>query len=305
MSKILKINKPSDYNAWVGQSDAHDLITVIDYRELSPVRYSLNHYNVYGLFLQGKFDGRDQGADLVYGTGKYDYTEGTLICVAPGQVGGKEDTGDYVNLTGWALLFHPDLLQGTGLEQEIKNFSFFDYRVNEALHMTLDEREILLTIFKQIKSELEFPADEVQNRILVGFINLLLRYAQRFYNRQFATGKLINDSILSKFEKLLKKSFESEGLKKTSVPTVQSFAEEMGMSPGYLSDIVKKITGETAGRYIKNYMAQLAKNRLISGMNSSEVAYSLGFDYPQHFARTFKKITGMTPTQYVELRKNS
>lgn len=305
MSKILNVNKPSDYSAWLGQQDSHDLITVIDFSELSPVRYSLNRYDVYGLFIQGKTEGCDDGVDLVYGTGKYDYTEGTLICVAPGQIGGKEDTGEAVNMTGWAVLFHPDLLQGTGLEHEIKNFSFFDYRVNEALHMSSEEREIIVTIVRQLKRELEFPADEIQNRILVGFINSLLRYAQRFYNRQFATRSLLNDSLLSKFDELLKKSFEPDTSRKTGVPTVQSFAEEMGMSPSYLSDLIKKITGETAGRYIKNYMAQLARNRLISGMNSSEVAYSLGFEYPQHFARTFKKITGMTPTQYVDSRKKS
>lgn len=305
MSKILNVNKPSDYSAWLGQQDSHDLITVIDFSELSPVRYSLNRYDVYGLFIQGKTEGCDDGVDLVYGTGKYDYTEGTLICVAPGQIGGKEDTGEAVNMTGWAVLFHPDLLQGTGLEHEIKNFSFFDYRVNEALHMSSEEREIIVTIVRQLKRELEFPADEIQNRILVGFINSLLRYAQRFYNRQFATRSLLNDSLLSKFDELLKKSFEPDTSRKTGVPTVQSFAEEMGISPSYLSDLIKKITGETAGRYIKNYMAQLARNRLISGMNSSEVAYSLGFEYPQHFARTFKKITGMTPTQYVDSRKKS
>lgn len=107
MSKILKVNKPSDYSAWVGQSDPHELISVINYAELSPVRHSLNNYNVYGLFLQGK----EEGMDLVYGTGKYDYSEGTLICVAPGQLGGKEDNGELVNLTGWAVLFHPDILQ--------------------------------------------------------------------------------------------------------------------------------------------------------------------------------------------------
>ena len=305
MSKILNVNKPSDYSAWLGQQDSHDLITVIDFSELSPVRYSLNRYDVYGLFIQGKTEGCDDGVDLVYGTGKYDYTEGTLICVAPGQIGGKEDTGEAVNMTGWAVLFHPDLLQGTGLEHEIKNFSFFDYRVNEALHMSSEEREIIVTIVRQLKRELEFPADDIQNRILVGFINSLLRYALRFYNRQFATRSLLNDSLLSKFDELLKKSFEPDTSRKTGVPTVQSFAEEMGMSPSYLSDLIKKITGETAGRYIKNYMAQLARNRLISGMNSSEVAYSLGFEYPQHFARTFKKITGMTPTQYVDSRKKS
>ena len=126
MSKILKVNKPADYSAWVGQTDPHELVSVINYSDVSPVRHSLNDYNVYGLFLQGK----EEGMDLKYGTGKYDYSEGTLICVAPGQLGGYAYNGEVVNLTVWGVLFHPDILQGTGLEKDIKNFSFFDYIIN-------------------------------------------------------------------------------------------------------------------------------------------------------------------------------
>lgn len=300
MSKILKVSKPSDYSSWVGQSDSHDLVSVIDYSEVSPVRYSLNNYGVYGLFLQGK----EEGLDLVYGTGKYDYSEGTLICVAPGQIGGKEDNGELVNLTGWAVLFHPDILQGTALEKEIKNFSFFDYRINEALHMTAEERDIMIAIMKQLDTELKFPSDSVQNRILVGFINILLRYAQRFYNRQFISRTVTNNDILSRFEKLLKDYFEGDMQLSLGVPTVSYCAEQLFMSPSYLSDVVKRTTGDTANQYIKRYVIQLAKNKLVAGMNSSEVAYSLGFDYPQHFSRTFKKMTGETPTEYCDRRLN-
>ncbi|MDE6682046.1 MAG: helix-turn-helix domain-containing protein [Muribaculaceae bacterium] len=295
MSKILKINRPSDYNAWVGNPDSHDLISVINYSELSPVRYSLNHYDVYGLFLQGN----EADMDLVYGTGKYDYSEGTLICVAPGQLGGKEDTGELFNLTGWAVLFHPDLLQGTALENEIKSFSFFDYRINEALHMSEEERDVIISIIRQLENEMKFPSDEMQNRIIVGFLNLLLRYAQRFYNRQFVTRTIVNNSILSRFESSLKHYYDSDSQTDGGVPTVQFFADQLNMSASYLSDVIKKITGETAGTLIRQYVVQLAKNRLSAGMNSSEVAYSLGYEYPQHFARTFKKVTGITPTQYV------
>ena len=299
MSKILKVAKPADYSAWVGQKDPHELISVIDYSKVSPVRHSLNHYGVYGLFLQG--DKEDM--ELTYGTGKYDYSAGTLICVAPGQLGGKEDNGEFVNLSGWAVLFHPDILQGTALEKDINNFSFFDYRINEALHMSEEERKIIVGLIQQIETELTFPADSVQNRILVGFINLLLRYAQRFYNRQFVSRTVHNNDILTRFEKLLKDYFEQERQLKIGVPTVQYFSEQLNMSPSYLSDVIKKTTGETANHYIKQYMIQLAKNRLVSGMNSSEVAYSLGFDYPQHFSRTFKKITGETPSTYCARRQ--
>ena len=300
MSKILKVRKPSDYSSWVGQTDSNELITVINYSELSPVRTSLNHYSVYGLFLQGE----EKELDLTYGTGKYDYSEGTLICVAPGQIGGKEDNGDLVNLTGWAVLFHPDILQGTGLEKEIKNFSFFDYRINEALHMTSEERDVMITIMKQLENELKFEPDLVQNRIIVGFINILLRYAQRFYNRQFISRTVQNNDILARFETHLKDYFEKEKQLIGGVPTVAYCAEKLCMSPSYLSDVIKRTTGDTANQHIKNYVIQLAKNRLMAGMNSSEVAYSLGFDYPQHFARTFKRITGQTPTEYCESRSS-
>lgn len=299
MNKILNVNKPSDYSSWVGQSDSHELVAVINYSNISPVRYSLNRYGVYGLFLQGK----EEGLDLIYGTGKYDYAEGTLICVAPGQIGGKEDNGELVNLSGWAVLFHPDLLQGTGLEKEIRSFSFFDYRINEALHMTSEERDIMVTIMQQMENELKFPPDPMQNRIIVGFINLLLRYAQRFYNRQFVTRTIVNNDILSKFEKLLKDYFDNDLQVDNGLPSVQYCSSQLCMSPNYLSDVIKKTTGETANRYIKRYMIQLAKNRLVSGMNSSEVAYSLGFDYPQHFSRLFKREEGMTPKEYLSTRK--
>lgn len=299
MSKILKIKKPSDYSAWLGQTALHDLVTVINYSEISPVRYSLNNYDVYGLFLQGKDD-----ADLIYGTGRYDYSEGTLICVAPGQLGGKEDDGKLVHLTGWAVLFHPDILQGTALEKEIKNFSFFDYRINEALHMSTEERDTMISIMRQLDNELKFPQDSMQNRIIVAFINLLLRYAQRFYNRQFDSRTILNNDILSKFENLMKEYFENDRQLSNGLPTVQFFSEQLCMSPNYLSDVIRKTTGDTANHYIKRYIIQLAKNRLVSGMKSSEVAYSLGFDYPQHFARMFKNMTGETPSKYCA-RRNS
>lgn len=194
-AKILKVNKTSDYSGYHGLTDRHPLITVIDFSEISPIRHSLNKYGVYGVFVQENND-----LDLMYGCGKYDYKDGSLICVSPGQIGGKEENGERVSIGGWAMLFHPDLIRGTQLEKDITNYSFFDYSVNEALHMNEKEREIVVSIFKRIKSEIENPHDDLQNDILVSYISLLLKYCQRFYNRQFLTRKLSNNDILSKFD---------------------------------------------------------------------------------------------------------
>ena len=190
MAKIMKIRNVGDYSRYVGHTDRHPLVSVIDYAEVSPVRHSLNNYSVYGIFFHDEAE-----IDLAYGCGKYDYKKGTVICVAPGQIGGKEDNGEQVMLTGWALLFHPDLLHATHLEKAIKNYSFFDYRVNEALHMTDEEHDIFVLLMRQIRDELQKRPDELQNAIIVGYIELMLNFCQRFYNRQFITRKLENSDI--------------------------------------------------------------------------------------------------------------
>ena len=182
MPKILNVNRTSDYSEYLGVVDRHPLITVIDYSEVSPIRHSLNKYGVYGVFMQ-----EDNDLDLTYGCGRYDYKDGSLICVSPGQIGGKEDNGERVSIGGWAMLFHPDLIHGTQLEKDIRSYSFFDYHVNEALHMNEKEREIVVSIFRRIKAEVENAQDELQNDILVSYLSLLLKYCQRFYNRQFIT----------------------------------------------------------------------------------------------------------------------
>ena len=297
MAKILKVNKTSDYSAYLGQTDRHPLVTVIDYSEISPIHHSLNHYSVYGIFVQ-----ENNGLDLTYGCGKYDYRDGSLICVAPGQIGGKEDNGDTVSIGGWALLFHPDLIHGTPLEKEIRNYTFFDYSVNEALHMNEKEHDIIVAILRRIRTEIEDPRDDFQNEILVSYISLLLKYCQRFYHRQFITRKLSNNDILSKFDRFLKNYFSDENLKGKGLPTVNICAEHLCMSTNYFSDLIKKMTGESPGRQIRRYIIRQIKNELASGLSVAEAAYKLGFEYPSHLSRMFKKETGMTPTDYIQSR---
>lgn len=296
MNNILKVRNVGDYNRWVGHADRHPLVSVIDYAEVSPVRHSLNNYSIYGIFFHDKAE-----IDLAYGCGKYDYKKGTVICVAPGQIGGKEDNGERIMLTGWALLFHPDLLHGTPLEKTIRNYSFFDYRVNEALHMTDEEHNILTSLMRQIRDELRNRHDELQDSIIVGYIELILNFCQRFYNRQFITRKLDNSDMLVKFDRLLHDYFDGNMQLTLGLPTVQYCADKLCMSSNYFGDMIKKTTGDTASNYIRQFIIQRAKNELAIGESIARVAYSLGLEYPQHFSRMFKKQTGMTPSDYCKI----
>lgn len=295
MSKIMKIKNVSDYSRYLGYTDRHPLVSVINYAEVSPIRHSLNSYSVYGIFFHDQ-----QDIDLTYGCGKYDYKSGTVICVAPGQIGGKEDNGERVMLTGWALLFHPDLLRGTPLSKNIKQYTFFDYRVHEALHMTDEEHDIFVSLMQQMSNELQKPHDELQNAILIAYIELVLNFCQRFYNRQFTTRKLENSDILMKFDNLLNDYYEKNIQLTLGLPTVQYCADKLCMSPNYFGDVIKKTTGDTASNYIRQYVIQRVKNELATGASIVQVADDLGFKYPQHLSRMFKQQTGITPSEYCE-----
>lgn len=295
MSKIMKIKNVSDYSRYLGHTDRHPLVSVINYAEVSPIRHSLNSYSVYGIFFHDQ-----QDIDLTYGCGKYDYKSGTVICVAPGQIGGKEDNGERVMLTGWALLFHPDLLRGTPLSKNIKQYTFFDYRVHEALHMTDEEHDIFVSLMQQMSNELQKPHDELQNAILIAYIELVLNFCQRFYNRQFTTRKLENSDILIKFDNLLNDYYEKNTQLTLGLPTVQYCADKLCMSPNYFGDVIKKTTGDTASNYIRQYVIQRVKNELATGASIVQVADDLGFKYPQHLSRMFKQQTGSTPSEYGE-----
>ena len=293
MSKILKVRNVNDYGSYLGCAVRHPLVCVVDYAEVSPIRHSLNDYSVYALFLRD-----DADVDLDYGCGKYDYNKGTLLCVAPGQVGGKEDNGERVSITGWALLFHPDLLHGFPLERHMKDYSFFEYQVNAALHMADEENDILVSFMRQIQDELCKKPDQLQNAILVGYIELMLNFCQRFYNRQFLTRKMENSDILVRFDRLLRDYFEDEQQLTLGLPTVQYCADKLCLSPNYFGDVIKKTTGDTTSNHIRRFIVRLAKNGLAAGETVSQVSDRLGFEYSQHFSRMFKKQEGITPSEY-------
>ena len=296
MSKILKVQNVADYIRTLGGEVEHPLVGVVDYTELSPVPHSLNNYGVYGVFMHERLS-----VDLTYGCGKYDYRNGgTIICVAPGQIGGKEDNGERIDLDGWALLFHPDLLHGTPLEKTISDYTFFEYNINEALHTTAEEYQKLAEIMRQTRDELRGRRDDMQDDIVVGYITLLLNYCKRFYARQFVTRKVENIDILNRFHTVLEEYFTKGQQMRLGLPSVAYCADRLCMSPGYLGDLVKKHTGNSAINYIHSFIIQKAKNLMATGNSVANTAYNLGFDYPNHFSRLFKKKEGLSPSEYVK-----
>lgn len=293
MPKTLTISRPDDYISFLGGETGHPLVGIVDFAAVSPVRYSLNCYEVYALFLHSKV-----ADNLTYGGSRYGHASGNLICVAPGQIGGREDDETVIDLDGYALLFHPDLLVGTPLEKEIRNFAFFDYSANEALFLNRDEQSVVAQLIRNIRDEIRQPSDAFQNAIIIGFITVILNICNRAFARQYSRTLLPGNDIVMKFSTLLNDFYYSGQQHVYGIPTVKYFADKLCVSPNYLSELVRKASGESVGTLIRNHIIRLAKNRLIACRNVSQVAYSLGFAYPQHFCRLFKRHTGLTPGQY-------
>lgn len=295
MANILKVNTPADYLSFIGAESRHPLIGVIDFEKISPIHTSLNNYGVYGIFMHSEVRN-----DLTYGRSAFGHASGSLICVAPGQIGGREDDGSKVDIDGWAVLFHPNLINGTPLEKEIHEFSYFDYSANEALYMNEEERGIMVSLMRSIKEETERPPDKDQKAIIVSYLSAMLHFCNRAYTRQFQQLRRQSDDILVKFSGLLNEYY-AQGLQLSfGIPGVQYFAEKLCMSSNYFSDMLRRTTGESASNFIRSHIVRLAKNKLMARANIAQVAYDLGFEYPQHFSRMFKKHTGQTPTEYLK-----
>lgn len=293
-NNILHVETVADYNDRLGVETLHPLVGVIDLSKAKTMRHTRMTFGFYTIFLKEVKCG-----DLIYGRQYYDYQEGTIVCVAPGQVLGIQDNGETYQPKGWALCFHPDFIRGTSLGSHIREYSFFSYNVNEALHLSQKEREIFVDCLDKIRGELEHAIDRMSKRLIATNIELLLDYCLRFYERQFITRENVNKDILTRFESLLDDYFESGKAKSEGFPTVKWCASELCLSPNYFGDLIKKETGKTAKEHIQMKIMDLAKNMVLNPEKPiSEIAYELGFQYPQHFTRMFKKVTGMSPNEY-------
>ena len=293
--KINEINSVAQYHQLCGlPKPLHPLVSVVN---LAEIDFFLNqdfwlHYanNLYTISIK-----KGMTSKLIYGQTEFDFDDGVLVVTAPKQVISIEKL-EKRELTGYKLIFHRDFVQSYSLAKSIHNYGFFSYTNNKALFLSDKEEQIILNLFRSIEQECQNNTDQFSQDVLIANIELLLVHIDRYYNRQFLTRKNINNDTLSKMEAILNNYFESEH---TQLPTVQYIAEQLNVSPSYLSDLLKNLTGLTAQQHIHEKLIEKAKELLCtSNLSVSEIAYQLGFEFPQSFNKLFKKKTDLTPLEF-------
>ena len=298
MEKIIRVETISEFNAIGNHETLHPLVSIIDVSKSvvapPPANIAGVSFGFYTVFLKEVKCG-----DLRYGKNTYDYQEGTLMFIAPGQVMGIDNSADPIQPKGYALAFHPDLIHGTHLGKHIQDYTFFSYQSNEALHTSERERRIVLDCFSKIGYELEHAIDKHSKNLIVDNIELFLNYCVRFYDRQFITRDTVHKGILERFEHLLNTYFESDKPQTIGLPSVAYCANELHLSASYFGDLIKKETSRPAKEHIQTKVIEVAKERIFDHSKSvSEIAYKLGFKYPQHLTRLFKQKVGQSPNEY-------
>ena len=285
LHELLELPKPK-----------HPLISVIDFEEIKcfdDKKLEAVSYNFYCIAIKKNFK-----AKMRYGQKHYDFDEGVMTFFAPNQVVITEIRDDW-ELQGFWLVIHSDFIQGFSLAREIRQFGFFSYAVNEALHLSEDEELIINRLLKDISVESAASTDSFSQHIIIKQLELLLKYCDRFYHRQFLTRNQGNDNLLLEFEKLMDAYFEKELGGKQGLPGVNYFAEELNISRNYLSDMLRNTTGQSAQQHIQQKIIEKAKELLsFTELNVSEIAYTLGFGYPQSFHKLFKNKTDLSPLEY-------
>ena len=294
MEIIVQLNSIPDYCKYCGFEVLHPLVAVVDMAEAQRNYPECKmNYGLYALWLK-----QGVGCTIRYGRRNYDYQDGTVVSFAPGQVVQVEPNGE-TSASAIGLLFHPDLRHGTSLGRKIERYSFFSYHDAEALHLSEREREQYLMVIESIKRELRHDIDRHSKELLCDNIEMLLDQCLRFYDRQFITREKVNGDVLADFERILNAYFTEGVARNNGFPSVARMADELHFSVGYFGDLIKKETGQTAQQYIQNKIIHLAKEALLgTDLPVSEIALNLGFEYPQHFTRMFKKVTGKSPSEF-------
>ena len=296
MDKIVEVNTVADFDKIWGVGTRHPLVNVIEGSKIqTPVAHCRKHFGMYVVYIKDVIC-----ADYIkYGRGEYDFQENTLVFVGPGQVLGYPADGSTFEAKGWCLYFSPELLRGTSLAGRMKNYTFFSYSVNEALHISPDERDTIIGCLRLIDSEINRGNDRHSNMIIASALELFLNYCSRFYDRQFVTRKKVNKDVIMAFEDLIDDYYASGKAADNGTLTVNWCAQQLNLSPNYFGDLVKKDTGKSPMEHIQAKSMNIAKEMLWQTKHSiSEIGYALGYQYPQYFSRAFKASTGMTPNEY-------
>jgi len=300
MPSTKDLVKVDDYCSKFNLSTLHPLVSVHDLSEGTwegQEHADAVRYHFYGIFLK-----QGEGCILKYGRQNYDYQDGTLVFLAPGQLVHVEHIDNNFKPSGHALLFHPDLLWGTHLAKTMTDYTFFSYQFHEALHVSKKERQLVLDLFDKIRAELSQGIDKHSKELVVANIELFLKYCIRFYDRQFITREKENLGVIQRFENSLNSYIQTGKARELGTPSVSYFAEEQSLSSNYFGDLIKKETGKSANEHIQDKIIEIAKQKIFDPDKSlSQIAYELGFKYPQHFTRLFKNKVGYTPNEYRRL----
>ena len=299
MKDLFYINKANDFALDVGAEVWHPMVSVVHFDELGEIRHSLNKLGVYAIFVQDNFP-----TESAYGMGGYDTSKGSLVAASPGQVIGKADDGHREVYHGWALLFDAEFMRGTVFEKRLADYHFFSYNVNEALHTTEGEKQVLWQLMERIRTFISHRQQSaLTDRIVQDYIVLVCDYCLLFYQRQFQTSSAQQSDLLAGFQKVLTDYYDRQLQHRHGLPSVKHCASELCLSPSYFGDVVRNATGDSPTRIIQRFLINRAKSLMVGGMTVSQVAEELGFEYPQHFTRYFKKHEGMTPSRYVALMR--
>lgn len=298
MSEIITIRTIAEIHELLGlEAPKHPLVSILNVKDIpQEMDYDDTRF-VLELFMVSLKEGVT--GSMGYGRNSYDFTNGTMIFSKPNQVISSGSKEIEANAKGWMLLFHPDLIRKSQLGKTIDNYSFFSYEVHEALHLSEAEKLTLTDVIRKIEAEYQLNIDKHSQKLIISNIELILDYCNRYYDRQFYVRTNFNQDLVSKFESLLKTYYASDRPHELGVPSVKYCGEQLGMSPNYLSDLLKKETGKNAREHIYYHIINKAKDQLLGTTTAiSEIAYGLGFEYPQHFSKLFKKRTGMSPAKY-------